>query len=268
MDSQVSSSQPATARPRGLSERTVHPMSGLLNGVIIRLTLRGSMSRKRALLFAVPAILLIAISALLKGTAHGSQWPPVFLGQIGYLILALTALIVGGSVLGAEVEDGSILHLLATPVSRRTVVLSKYVVAVGLTIAFAAVPEYLAGAIATGPASSLAIGLFIGALAGSFFYNALFVMLTAVFSPSRALAIGLLYVLLWEGLLASLVGGVALLSAQHYSLAIANSIAHNSALHANLTTGTGIGMGVAVTVIALVLAVSRLSAFSIKGDVA
>ncbi len=246
----------------------MHPMTGLFNGVIVRLTLRATMSRKRASLFALPAILLIGISALLKATAHGTAWPPVILGQVGYLILALTALIIGGSVIGAEVEDGSIVHLLATPVPRRTVVLSKYVVAVGLTIAFAAVPEYLAGAIATGAGSKLAIGLFVGAVAGSFFYNALFVMLTAVFSPGRALAFGLLYVLLWEGLLASLVGGVALLSAEHYSLAIANSIGHDSALHANLTAGTGIGMGVVVSVAALVLAVNRLSAFSIKGDVA
>lgn len=248
--------------------RTGQPMSGLFSGVIMRLTVRATMSRKRALLFALPAIILIGISALLKATAKGPVWPPEVLGTVGYLVLALTALIIGGSVLGAEIEDGSIVHLLATPVSRRAVVLTKYVVAVALTMAFAAVPEYLAGAIATGPGSSLTIGLFVGALAGSVIYNALFVMATAVFSPSRALAFGLLYVLLWEGLLASLVPGVGLLSAGHYSLAVANSIAKNSALHANLTVGTGIGMGVAVTVVALVLAVSRLSAFSLKGDVA
>jgi ABC-2 type transport system permease protein len=243
-------------------------MSGLLNSVIMRLTLRATLSRRRAILFALPAILLIGISALLKATAHGTAWPPGFLGQVGYLILALTALIIGGSVIGAEVEDGSIVHLLATPVSRRSVVLSKYAVAVGLTIAFAAVPEYIAGAIATGGGSKLAVGLLVGALAGSFIYNALFLMLTAAFSPSRALAIGLLYVLLWEGLLATLVGGVALLSAEHYSLAIANGIAHNSQLNANLTATTGIVMGIVVSVAALVLAVNRLAGFSLKGDVA
>jgi len=250
------------------NERTVHPMSGVLNPVIMRLTLRATLSRKRALLFAAPAILLIGISALLKATAHNSIWPPEILGVVGLLILALTALIVGGSVIGAEVEDGSIVHLLATPVSRRSVVLSKYVVAVALTIVFAAVPEYLAGAIATGPSSKLTIGLLIGALAGAFVYNALFVMLTTVFSPTRALAFGLLYILLWEGLLASLIPGVGLLSIEHYSLAIANSIAHNSALDAHITLGTGIVMGVVVSAVALVLAVIRMSAFSIKGDVA
>lgn len=244
------------------------PLPGLINGVIVRLTLRAALSRRRAMLFALPAIVLIGISALLKATAHSQVWPPEVLGTVGYLVLALTALIVGGSVIGAEIDDGSIMHLLATPVSRRSIVLSKYLVAVGLTIAFAAVPEYVAGAIATGPGSRLAAGLLVGALAGAVVYNALFVMLTAVFSPGLALAAGLLYVLLWEGLLASLVPGVALLSAEHYSLAVANGIAHTSALHAYLTVGTGIGMGLAVTVLSLVLASFRLSAFSVTGDVA
>jgi len=137
-----------------------------------------------------------------------------------------------------------------------------------LTWVFAAAPEYLAGAIAKGAGNSLAIGLLVGALAGAAIYNALFVLLTAAFSPGRALAVSLLYVLIWEGLLASLVPGVSLLSAETSSLSIANAIAHNGALHADLGTGTAIGMGVAVTLVALVLAVIRLSEFSVKGDVA
>jgi ABC-2 type transport system permease protein len=249
------------------NERTGQPIPGLLNGSIIWLTLRGAMGRRRALLFALPAIILIVISALLKAKAHGQAWPPEILGTVGYLILALTALIVGGSVLGAEIDDGSILHLLAMPVNRRTVVLSKYLVAVVLTMVFAAVPVYVAGAIATGASSGLAVGLFVGALAGSVIYNALFVMLTAVFSPGQALAIGLLYVLLWEGLLATLVPGVSLLSAGHYSLAVANSIAHNSALHAYLNLGTGIGMGLVVTVASLAYASVVLSGYNVTGDV-
>jgi ABC-2 type transport system permease protein len=243
-------------------------MDGLLNGVVLRLTLRATMSRKRALLFALPAVILIGISALLTNTAHSPVWPPEVLGTVGLLVVALTSLLVGGSVLGGEIEDGSIVHLLATPVSRRSVVLSKYVVAVLLTWLFAAVPEYLAGAIAKGAGNRLAIGLLVGALAGAVVYNALFVLLTAAFSPSRALAGGLLYVLVWEGLLATLVPGVGLLSVEHYSLGIANSIAHTGALHAGLGTGTAIGMGAAVTALALVLAVVRLSEFSVKGDIA
>ena len=49
------------------------------------------------------------------------------------MLLPLTALIIGTSVLGAEVDDGSIVHLLATPVSRTSVILTKFAVASVLT---------------------------------------------------------------------------------------------------------------------------------------
>jgi ABC-2 type transport system permease protein len=240
-------------------------MSGVLNPVVLRLTLRATMGRKRALIFAIAPVILIGVSALLRLTASSPVWPPEFLGVFGYtVVLPLTALIIGTSVLGAEIDDGSIVHLLATPVRRLAVVLSKFTAAVILTAAFGAVPEYLAGAIATGPASRLAVGLFAGALTASVVYNALFVLLSVM--TSRAVAAGLLYLLVWEGLLASLVGGVGLLSVNQYSLGIANSVAHNVHLHAHLTLGTAVGMGVAVTFVALALAARRLSSFSLKGD--
>ena len=95
---------------------------------------------------------------------------------------------------------------------------------------FVAVPELLAGLIATGGATKLALGLFVGALAGSLMYNAVFVMISVV--TTRAIAVGLLYALIWEGVLANLVAGARLLSVGQYSLGIANSIAHDPSLNA------------------------------------
>ena len=240
--------------------------SGAVNGVILRLTVRATMGRKRALIFAIAPVILIGVSALLKLTARSPVWPPEFLGVFGFtVVLPLTALIIGTSVLGAEIDDGTIVQLLATPVRRLSVVLSKYIAAAALTVAFGAVPLYLAGAIATGPASRLALGLLAGAVAASVVYNALFVLLSVL--TSRAIAFGLLYVLVWEGLLGSLVAGVRLLSVDQYSLGIANSIARTAGLRAHLTLPTAIGMGIAVTCAALALAARRLASFSLKGDV-
>jgi ABC-2 type transport system permease protein len=240
-------------------------MLGPLNGVVISLTFRATIGRKRALLFAIPPVLLIAISGLLTATARSGSWQPEFLGDFGFsVVLPLTALIIGTSVLGAEIDDGSVVHLLATPVPRSQVVLSKFLVAAALTIVFGAIPEYLATAIAKGPGSSLAIGLLVGALVASVVYNAIFVMLSVL--TSRAIAAGLLYLLVWEGLLANLVAGVGLLSVSQYSLSVANSIAHTGQLHAHLGLGTAVAMGVIVTVLALVICIRRLSAFSIRGD--
>jgi ABC-2 type transport system permease protein len=242
-------------------------MSGPLNGVIISVTLRATMGRRRALLFAVPAVVLIAVAALLAATAHGGSWRPEFLGDFGFtIVLPLTSLIIGTSVLGAEIDDGSVVHLLATPVPRSQVVLSKFVVAAGLTILLGAIPEYLGAAIAAGPGSRLALGLLAGALAAAVIYNALFVMLSAL--TTRAIAIGLIYLLVWEGLLANLVPGVGLLSAGQYSLSIANGIASNKSLHAHLTVTTAVVMGLIVTVAALVICTRKLAVFSIRGDAA
>jgi ABC-2 type transport system permease protein len=264
-------------------------MSGLFNPTVLGITMRATMSRKRAFLFALPALILILFTVALKASRPPSApWPSHVLGTFGFSVLIpLTALIIGTSVLGAEIDDGSIIHLLATPVRRGSVIVTKFAVAAGLTMIFAAVPELIAALIAGGgmsPGSTqtvpggqvsfvpgvaisgpkLALGLFAGALACAVIYNAIFVMVSV--ATTRAIAVGLLYVLIWEGLLANFVSGARLLSVSHYGLGIANGIAHDSGLNAGLNIQTSVIMGVIVTVAALVMAVRLLTAFTLKGD--
>ena len=162
--------------------------------VIASITMRATMGRKRALLFAIPPAILLLVTVLLKlSHPNLASWPSQVVGIFGFtVVLPLTALIIGTTVLGAEVDEGSIVHLLATPVPRSVVIWSKYVVAVVLTAVFVAVPELLAGLIATGGLTKLAVGLFVGALAGSVMYNAVFVMISVL--TTRAIAYGLAYV--------------------------------------------------------------------------
>jgi ABC-2 type transport system permease protein len=241
-------------------------MAGAFNGIVASITLRGVFGRKRALIFAIPPLILVLVTLLLKGVRPpGAAWPAHILGDFGFsVILPLTALIIGTSVLGAEIDDGSIVHLLATPVRRSSVLLTKFAVGAVLTMAFVAIPELVAGLIATGGATKLAVGLFVGALVGSVIYNAVFVMLSVL--TTRAIAVGLLYVLIWEVVLGNFVSGARLLSVEQYSLGVANSIAHNTDLNAGLTLSTALVMGIIVTIAALAFATRRLSGFSLKGD--
>jgi len=237
----------------------------MLNPVVLRITLRATLGRKRALVFLLVPLVLLLITVTLKLVAASPVWPAEFLGAFGFsVVLPLTALIIGTSVLGAEIDDGSIVHLLATPVSRTSVILSKYAAAVALTVMFGALPEFVAAGIARGFGGKLALGLLAGALVASVAYNALFVMLSAL--TTRAIAVGLLYLLVWEGLLGNLVGGVRVLSIGQYSVSVANSIARASALNAHLTVPTAIVMGLLVTVATLAVAARKLSAFSVKGE--
>jgi ABC-2 type transport system permease protein len=243
-------------------------MFGVQGRTVASITLRATMGRRRALLFALPALVLLFVTVALKlGHAQKATWPADIVGDFGFtVVLPLTALIIGTSVLGAEVDDGSVIHLLATPVPRRVVIGCKYVIATVLTMLFAAVPELLAGMIATGGVTKLAIGVFVGALAGCVMYNAVFVMVSVV--TTRAIAVGLGYVLVWEALLTNFVSGARLLSIGQYSLGVAGSIAKNAGLNPQISLATAVVMGIIVTAAALVVATQRLSSFSLKGDAA
>ena len=263
--------------------------SGLFNPTVAWITTRATLGRKRALLFAIPAVILIVVTLALKLTRPPARpWPSHVLGTFGFsVLLPLTALIIGSSVLGAEIDDGSIIHLLATPVRRSSVIMTKFFVSTVLTMIFAAIPELIAALISGGgyaepvvkvvpggpptvipgaaiSSSNFALGLFVGALVGAVIYNAIFVMVSA--ATTRAIAVGLLYVLIWEALLSNFVSGARLLSVGHYSLGIANGIAHDASLGAGLTVATSVIMGAIVTAAALVLAVNLLSSFTLKGE--
>jgi len=237
----------------------------MFNPTVAWLTVRATLGRRRALLFAVPAVILIALTLVLRATRPaGAAWPDHVLGDFGFsVLLPLTALIIGTGVLGAEIDDGSAIHLLATPVRRSAVVVTKFSVAAVATMLFAAVPELVAGLLAPG-SGKLGFALFAGALVGSVIYSAVFVMASVL--TSRAIAVGLLYVLIWEGLLGNLVGGARILSIAHYSLGVANAIYPDRNFQAGLSLSTSLILGVIVTGGALILATRRLSAFAIKGE--
>jgi len=238
----------------------------MLNLTVAGITVRATLGRRRAFLFAVPAVILIVLTLVLRAShpAAGAAWPDTVLGTFGFsVLLPLTALIIGTGVLGAEIDDGSVVHLLATPVRRADVIITKFAVAVGLTAAFAALPELIAGLLAP-HSGKLAVALFAGALVGSVVYSALFVFLSVV--TTRAIAFGLLYVAIWEGALSNVVGGVRILSIAHYALGVANAIDPDQNLQAGLGLSTSLILGAVITVGGLYLATRRLETFSLAGD--
>ncbi len=124
------------------------------------------------------------------------------------IVLPLIALVFGTSALGSELEEGTIVYLLAKPVRRLRIVLAKVVVAAALTAALIVPSTLLTGAVATfggnelmGPATAYAIAAALGGAA----YVVVFLALSTF--TRWALAIGLVYVLLWEGILADLLPG-------------------------------------------------------------
>jgi ABC-2 type transport system permease protein len=237
----------------------------MFNSTVAWITFRALFGRKRALLFVIPALVLILLTLALKG-AHGtlSDWPALVLGRVGVgAVVPLTALLVGTSVLGSEIDDNSVLHLLATPVPRRDVIVSKIAVSALVTTLFAAVPVLIAGIIAQG-LHSLAIGCFLGAVLGAVVYSCVFVFISA--AVRHPVIYSLAYVALWEELISSLVSGAKYLSVEQWSLGLAHSISGDNDLGSHLTMTPSLVLAVIAVVVTVFYASERLSAFTVRAD--
>jgi ABC-2 type transport system permease protein len=235
-----------------------------MNLTIMGLTARAMLGRKRVLMLLPMPILLIGLTLL--GIASGeddSEWGPVIFSGLGLsVVLPLTALIVGSSALGLEIDDGTITHLLTKPLPRSEIVLSKLAVAWLVTTVATGVPLAVSALIAG--AGALAVGLVIGAAIGGLAYSALFLALSVL--TKRPVAVGLVYIMLWENLLVGFVSGTRVFSVQQHATAIADSIGNTPLLSASLSVTTALIMSVVFIAVGTIGATQRLRSFALTGE--
>ncbi len=235
-----------------------------MNATITWMTARGLFGRRRFLLLVPLPLLLVGLAVLARafGVDPG-EWGTLVLVGLGFaVVLPIIALIVGTGVLGSEIDDGTVVHILTKPLPRTQIVLSKLAVAAGITAVTTAVPLYVAGVLA----DSVRLGLALAAAAtvGAVVYSAFFLLLSLI--TRRPVLLGLFYVLVWEGLLANFVRGTRVLSIEQYVITIADRIAPTQLLPSNVSLPVAIVMSVVFTIGATVLAVDRLRSFSVAGE--
>ncbi|MFI6822379.1 ABC transporter permease subunit [Micromonospora sp. NPDC050187] len=228
------------------------------------ITARGLFGRRRSLMLVPLPLILVGLAVLSRalGVDPGQWAPPVLVGLGLAVVLPVVALIVGTGVLGAEIDDGTVVHILTKPLPRWQIVLPKLGVAAAVTAVSCAVPLYVGGVLAHSVRFGLALALAsaIGALA----YSALFVALSLV--TRRPVLLGLVYVLIWEGLLGNFVSGTKVLSIQQYVIALADRIAPTDLLSTTVTVPVSAVMTTLVVLGFTVLAVNRLRSFSVAGE--
>ena len=176
-----------------------------MNNVLISLTARQLLGRRRTLVIGLLLALPILIAVIYRfsdeagsGEATGEFALGLVSVMIFTLLLPLVALVFGTASLGAEIEDGTAVFLLTKPIERWRIVAIKIGVA-SVAAALFVVPVTMATTwiIHESPtADGLMPGLGLGALVASVLYCAAFVALSAV--TSRALIFGLIYVFVWE----------------------------------------------------------------------
>ena len=241
-------------------------MSGPISGTIVRLGIRSVFGRRRGvLLFLLPLVLvgLAVLVRVLVGEDPTAARDTLYgLGLV--VIVPLVSLLATTGVLAPEIDDGSISYLLAKPISRHTIVISKLVVAATCVLLFAALPMLVAGLVLLVDEPSLAVGFALGSLVGGLAYCALFALLSVL--TRHAVVVGLIYLLIWEGLLGGLLDGVRWLSITRWAGAITQEVPGDI----TLVEGLGPGYAVAATAVVIVLGTwltgQRLRAFNLTGD--
>jgi ABC-2 type transport system permease protein len=185
------------------------------------------------------------------------------------VVLPLVALVFGSAVFGAEIDDGTAIYIFAKPIPRWHLVLTKWIVASVATALVVSVAALASGLVIFGglDPGGLVLGFTAASVVGAVVYCALFVALSL--ATRRALIAGLVYVVVWEGLLAQFFAGTRVLSVREYALAVVDRVARVDAevFQAQLTMRTAGSMSVAVTLLALAAAVVKLRAFEVGKEV-
>lgn len=231
-----------------------------MNRTITTLALRALLGRRRFwALVAFPVLLVALAVALTRLADQEAGWGMV--AGLGFpLVLPLVALLASSSVLGPEVDDGSVVYLLAKPVSRHAVAFSKWVVAWGATLVVGAGSLLAAGLVAGGGEQALA--WFVAAVVAGTAYSALFLALSAL--TRHAVVIGLLFVLIWENLLGGLLSGVAWLSIGQWGIRVGHEL--SARLDDPVALAWAASACLVVTLGGVWSAGDRLRSFTLRGD--
>ncbi len=194
-------------------------------GALVEVTLRGLLGRRRTLLMLLLAGLPVLVGLLIRLGGGRSDAPEILDTLVIRTVLPLIALVFGTAAIGSEIEDGTVLFLLAKPIARWRIALAKLAVAAGLTVALVVPPVVITALLVGGfGADSLAtaLGFALATVAGGTAYAVAFAALGVV--TTRALVVGLGYTLLWEGVLAGLLDGTRFMSIRQATLGVASAL--------------------------------------------
>jgi ABC-2 type transport system permease protein len=233
---------------------------------VARLTYRGLLGRRRALILgALPALLIVISVAVRAFTGPDDQVAANLLGGFALATMVpIIGVIAGTGAIGPEIDDGSVVYLLAKPIKRPTIIFTKLIVAIAVTMAFSAIPTFVAGMILNGNGQQIAVAYTVAALVASIAYAAIFLLLGTI--TRHAVVFGLVYALVWEALFGSLVSGARTLSVQQWSLAVAHKVSDADLVTSDVGLTTGTVLLIAVTVAATWFAGQKLRTLTLAGE--
>ena len=192
---------------------------------IYLITLRQLAGRWRLLIVSAVAVVPVLITLLILSASHAPSVADyennVLGGLLAGAVAPLVVLTLAGAALGNEIEDGTLLNLVLAPLDRWKIVLAKLLAAITIAAPFIGASAFVTGYLAFVGDWTATLAITFAALGAVVLYSAAFLWLGA--ATSHAFAIGLLYIVVWEGFLAGFITGVRMLSIRYHAAALAHA---------------------------------------------
>lgn len=205
---------------------------------IMLLTLRQLAGSRRLLLLILLAALPVGLALILTltlgedETANEEYIDTLLDGLLIAAVLPIVSLVLATAAFGNEVEDHTLSYLVLKPVARAQIALAKLLAVLTIACPLVVISGVAATLISDGglgtrlvvfdsparAAAATGVALLLGAVA----YSAAFTWAGLV--STRALPYALVYVVLWEGVVTSFLGGVRYLSVRGYALGLAHGL--------------------------------------------
>jgi ABC-2 type transport system permease protein len=196
---------------------------------VYALTLRSLILQKRTIVLVLvacaPVLMALAYALARSPGDHDHSFYSDLVQQLFVpTVASLIALVFGVSAFGDEREDGTILYLVATPQARMRLVVAKVAAAWTATLLLLVPSLVVSGALSLrhGLTAGLVGWPLLGVVLASLAYCAAAVLLSLY--TRRPIVIGVIYILLWEGSIATFAASAAKLSISAYGRAFVGHV--------------------------------------------
>jgi ABC-2 type transport system permease protein len=187
--------------------------------VLLRFSLGQLLARRRLLIVPLVALplVLVAVFAARADTDPTTFMLDLYRQFVLPVLLPVVSLVFSTSAFGAELRDGTITNILLKPLPRPAILGAKYLAAVLATLLVLLPAVVAAHLIVAGGLGStdLLWGMVLAGIVGALAYCALGVLLSLLMA--RAVLVGLVYALLWEGAVVSVAPSASSLSIRGYT---------------------------------------------------
>ena len=207
--------------------------------VLLRFSLGQLLAGRRLLIVPLVALPLVVPAVFAAGadTDPTTFMLDLFRQFVLPVLLPVVSLVFSTSAFGAELRDGTITNILLKPLPRPAILGAKYLAAVLATL-LVLLPATVAAhlIVAGGPgATDLLVGMVLASLVGALAYCALGLLLSLMMA--RAVLVGLVYALLWEGAVVSVAPSASSLSIRGYTEGVLAAVLSGSGVDFTVRLG-------------------------------